>query len=605
MHLLQIHEPGETPAPHEGEGAPSIGIDLGTTHSAAAVSIDGRPVMLRDAHGSALLPSAVHYSGNGKIIVGEAAKKARSEGSLDAVTSIKRLMGRGKEDIAPVLGEMPYAFAEDSGMARLMLGGKPRTPVEISAEILKTLKATADAALDADIRQAVITVPAYFDDAARTATKDAARLAGLEVLRLLNEPTAAALAYGLQSGAEGIYAIYDFGGGTFDISLLKLTQGVFQVLSTGGDTQLGGDDIDHAVAESLAPRTDKRGAALLALARRLKEDLSESHNANVEGVELTREQMDALALPFIEKTLAACAQAMADADLKKEDIQGVVLVGGSTRMPLVRKKVEGFFGKTPLTDMNPDEIVAMGAAIQAEGLTQGSDNLLLDVVPLSLGLETMGGLTEKLIHRNTAIPTEASQEFTTWADGQTGMQIHVLQGEREMVEQNRSLARFELKGIPPLPAGIARVKVTFRVDADGLLTVEAQEERTGERQQVEVKPSYGLPAEEIERMLLESMQHAREDIAARLAREAKVEAERAIQELQSAMAQDGELLNPQERRLIELQIGYLREAAREQDRERIDVEMQQLAQTANPFAERRMNKAIATALTGTHVDKVS
>lgn len=575
MQFLQLHEPGETPIPHADEATPAVGIDLGTTHSVVAFSEHGKVEVLRNTHGHALIPSVVEYVGD-KPVVGHPAREARSKGSSTAIASIKRRMGQAGE--------------------RLEIAGKSLSPVEISADILREMRAIAERALGREVRDAVITVPAYFDDAARTATRDAGRLAGLNVLRLVAEPTAAALAYGLDKNAEGIYAIYDLGGGTFDISLLKLEQRVFQVLATGGDTQLGGDDFDALVAT----RRGGSGGAALSAARALKETLSEKESA--EG--FTRAEFEALIAPLVERTLGICKQALFDARLEPRDISGVVLVGGSTRVPLVRKKVEALFGKPPLSDINPDEVVAYGAALQAEALTHGSSNLLLDVVPLSLGLETMGGLVEKLIPRNTPIPVAVSQEFTTFQDAQAGMQFHITQGEREMAVQNRSLAKFELSGIPALPAGIARVKVTFAVDADGLLSVTAQEKTTGAQQRVDVKPSYGLPPEEIERMLLESMKHAREDISERLLAEAKVEAERNIAELHSAMKADGDLLSEAERKLIDSQTAYLREAIREGDRDRIDVEAQQLGRVTQAFAEKRMDRAIQAALKGSHVDSL-
>jgi molecular chaperone HscA len=599
MNLLQIHEPGQTPLPHEGGVA--IGIDLGTTHSVVAVAEQSVATVLRDICGGALVPSVVYYGKNGAE-VGKAARAKLQEGERNVVASVKRLMGRSRKD-ADSLGFGPMLAAGDEGMVRLKVGGRVLTPVEISADILRHVKHLAELSLGKEVTQAVITVPAYFDDAARQATRDAAKLAGLETLRLINEPTAAALAYGLDSGAEGIYAVYDLGGGTFDISILRLEKGVFQVLATGGDIALGGDDFDKAIVESFGlPVTN----VLLAQARSVKEQLSNAAQAD-DGVEfgkyfVTREAIEIHMKHPIERTLAICASALEDAKLSVKDIKGVVLVGGSTRAPYVRQEVGHFFGQTPLADINPDEVVAVGAAIQAEGLTRGSDNLLLDVVPLSLGLETMGGLVEKIIHRNTPIPVAARQSFTTYKDGQDGMIIHVVQGEREMVDQNRSLARFELGGIPQLPAGIARIEVQFAVDADGLLSVSAREEMTGVEQSVSVKPSWGLGEGEIERMLLESMEHAKEDITGRLLREAAVEAERSIEEVKSALARDGGLLETGEEAAILTQMRVLREAAGGADRDRIDAEMERLATVTRPFAERRMDKAIASALKGAHID---
>lgn len=601
MNLLQIHEPGQTPLPHTGVRA--IGIDLGTTHTVAAVADAGRAEVIRDAEGNALLPSVVHYGAAG-VEVGESACERLRAGEEGVIASVKRRMHTAAE--------------------RIKAAGREVTPVEVSAEILRAIKRRAEEALGGEVRQAVITVPAYFDDAARTATKHAAALAGIEVLRLLSEPTAAALAYGLESGAEGIYAVYDLGGGTFDISLLKLEKGVFQVLATGGDTQLGGDDFDRAVAEHLG--LSENGSAL-AKARELKETLSEQGEVSLRAQRsnqahtlkeldclvasasrndevFTRAQFETLVAPLVDRTITICRRVLRDAKLSPEQVKGVVLVGGSTRVPLVRAMVEECFGKPPLSGVNPDEVVAVGAALQAGALTQGSDTLLLDVVPLSLGLETMGGLTEKLIYRNTPIPTSAAQEFTTWQDGQTGMQIHAVQGEREMVADNRSLARFELKDIPPLPAGIARVRVSFTVDADGLLTVSAEEVTTGAHQAVEVRPSFGLSEEEMEYMLLESMERAKDDIMGRLLAEARVEAERTIIEIESAMAADGDLLSDPERQLIASQVSYLREAAKEGDRERIDMEMQQLAMAGQAFAERRMDRAVASVLKGQRIENI-
>lgn len=571
-HLLQIHEPGQTPLPHDGDDT-AVGIDLGTTHSVVAYAHESKPEVLRNIHGHALVPSVVYYDEQDVAHVGYQAKTEWEKGNPRAVSSIKRRMGEAA---------MPVHLG--------------RTPVEISAAILREMKQVAERALGKNVSRAVITVPAYFDDTARTATRDAAHLAGLEVLRLINEPTAAALAYGLENGVEGVYAIYDLGGGTFDISLLKLEQGVFQVLATAGDTALGGDDMD-AVINSIIP-SPLRGEGHV---RTIKERLSAEEV--VEGV--TRAEYEKHISPLVERTIDICKRALADAGLKPADIRGVVLVGGATRTPLVRKCVADFFGKPLLTDMNPDEVVALGAAIQAEALTKGSDHLLLDVVPLSLGLETMGGLTEKLIQRNSPIPCSITQEFTTYQDGQQGMQIHVVQGEREMVADNRSLARFELKDIPPLPAGIARVAVTFAVDADGLLTVSAEEKITGIKQRIEVKPSYGLDEEAMKRMLLESMEYAKDDIMARLLQEAKIEAERSIIEIESAMKQDAGLLDQHEKKLILAQIGYVREAIAENDRERIDLEVQQLGRIAQNFAERRMNHAIGLALSGKHISEAS
>ncbi len=615
MNLLQIYEPNQTPMPHSNVVA--IGIDLGTTHSVVAVASDGNAEIIHNIHGHALVPSVVYYAPDGSVEVGYSAKARGDRGEKNVVSSIKRLMGRGTADIKKILDNSPYDIVENNlGMVRIKAGGRELTPVEISADILKHLKANAEKAIGKEVSKAVITVPAYFDDAARTATKDAAKLAGLEVLRLVNEPTAAALAYGLDKGVEGIYAIYDLGGGTFDISLLKLEQGVFQVLATGGDTELGGDDFDQAIAawllgevgnNKLSLASEEVGS-LVAVAREAKHKLTSENKVDIsyggKTITLSRDDFEGIIYPYVEKTINVCEQALEDANLTIGDIKGIVMVGGSTRVPLVLKEVKEFFGKEPLTDVNPDEVVAIGAALQAQGLTEGSNNLLLDVIPLSLGLETMGGLTEKLIYRNTPIPVSVAQEFTTYQDGQDGMKIHVVQGEREMAAHNRSLANFELTGIPPLPAGIARVNVTFVVDADGLLTVSAEEKTTGKKQIINVKPSYGIEPEQMEKMLLDSMENAKRDITERLLVEARVDANRSIVELDSALKQDGDLLLEGEWRKIERQVAVLRNAIAGDDRDYIDVELQELGRIAQPFAERRMDRAINSALKGVKVEDV-
>ena len=613
--LMQIYEPGQTPLPHEDTVA--IGIDLGTTHSVVAIASSAKAEPILDAHGRAIIPSIVHYTSHGTV-VGHEARRAYGEGEAGVVASIKRLMGKSAADVETIAGQEAYALDHSqSGMVRVKVNDKSVTPVEVSAEILKHLRDVACEALGRDVTQAVITVPAYFDDAARAATKDAARIAGLEVLRLINEPTAAALAYGLDAKAQGIFAIYDFGGGTFDISILKLEDGVFQVLSTAGDTHLGGDDGDQLIAAKLIAKANLADGALnaaamgelLALCRTAKEKLSSEAQTVIhwEGSTLTISQpeLEAWMAPLIARTIARCEAALADAELTREAVTGVVLVGGSTRMPLVKREVANFFGTTPLDSLDPDLVVALGAAIQAEALTKGADHLLLDVIPLSLGLETMGGIVEKIIHRNTPIPVAVAQEFTTYQDGQTAMKIHVLQGEREKAEHCRSLANFTLKNIPPMVAGAARIRVSFSIDADGLLTVSATELTTGTEQQVAVTPSYGLAFEEIERMVSAGMENARADILERLLIEARVDAERVLGDVANAIKLDAALLKQGEQAMIEAQVKRVRDMIAGTSRERIDHEVHELNAMVGPFAERRMNKAIAQALAGRNVDEVN
>jgi molecular chaperone HscA len=624
VHLLDIHEPGETPRPHQNDVA-AVGIDLGTTNSLVAVSTHEKPEIVRGVEGATLLPSVVAYLEDGRTLVGGEARSNLLEDPDSVVSSIKRLMGRGAEDVKTLAGNLPYDLepAKEGGLVRVRVGGRSRTPVEISGHILSALRHRAERALGHDVEQAVVTVPAYFDDAARSATKDAARLAGLEVLRLVNEPTAAALAYGLDNEAEGVYAIYDLGGGTFDISVLKMQKGVFQVLATGGDAALGGDDFDHAVAEHLlAERAKELGEAelnigevkrALATARLAKECLSsQSEGKWVLDVDdqlshhtLTVETFENLIDAMVERTTDVCKSVLADAEVTPAQVKGIVLVGGSTRVPLVRRRVEEMFGKAPLTGIDPDHVVALGAALQAEALTRGSDTLLLDVTPLSLGIETMGSLVEKVIPRNTSIPVSKAQEFTTYEDGQTAMSIQVLQGEREMAGDNRSLAHFELQGIPPMAAGAARIRVTFTVDADGLLTVSAKEATTGIEQVVEVKPSYGLSDDEMATMLREAMKHGREDMAWRMVAESRVEAERIAGAVRAAMASDGDLLNDKETHVLETALAGVATAVEGDDREAIETASKDLDAASQDLAARRMERGIETALKGAEVDDLA
>ncbi len=625
MSLLEIHEPGETPLPHAGEASLAVGIDLGTTNSVVAIARDGVPAALHDDTGKALVPSVVAYPDAGGVLVGEEARLLMAREPRNAVASIKRLMGRGAADLHTVAGVLPYEIEPGSGqtdMVKLRIGGKARSPVEISAEILKALRGRAEAALDKPVERAVITVPAYFDDAARTATRDAARVAGLEVLRLVNEPTAAALAYGLDKGSEGLYAVYDLGGGTFDFSLLRLEKGVFQVLATGGDTALGGDDFDRAIAERMLAERRKDGVAdqvdeaavktALALARQMKEQLSErdqtSGRLELAGTpsfhSLGRAEFEAMITKYISRTLDIATNVLADAGMSASDVQGVVLVGGSTRLPLVRAEVAGMIGKPALTDIDPDEVVALGAALQAEALTGGGDTLLLDITPLSLGLETMGGIVEKVVPRNTPIPVQLAQEFTTYQDGQTAMVIHVVQGEREMVADCRSLARFELSGIPPMTAGAARIRVSFAVDADGLLAVSAEERTTGVAQRIEVKPSYGLSHDDMADMLYDSLEHAEADVTQRLLVEARVEARRNLLALDAALAKDGGLLAADECAALDAGRAHLEAAIAGEDRDAINAAAEALESLSKPFAERRMDRGIREALAGLSVGEL-
>ncbi len=624
MALLQISEPGKSTAPHQHRLA--AGIDLGTTNSLVASVRSGKAETLPDAAGRHLLPSVVRYRAGGPPEVGEAALAAATEDPRNTIVSVKRFMGRGLEDIRAQHGDrLHYAFEEgEGGVPRIRTDAGPVSPVEVSAEILRVLRERAEATLGGELEGVVITVPAYFDDAQRQATKDAARLAGLKVLRLLNEPTAAAVAYGLDRRAEGVVAIFDFGGGTFDISLLRLNKGVFEVMATAGDTALGGDDIDRLLADWIRDRAGldadtahRRHRELMRAARAAKEALTEADEAPVaidaDGESwqgrITREEFERLIAPVVSRTLAPCRRVLRDAGIDAADIDEVVMVGGSTRIPLVRRRVGEFFGREPLVDIDPDKVVAVGAALQADvlvGNKSGDDMLLLDVIPLSLGLETMGGLVEKIIPRNTTIPVARAQEFTTFKDGQTAMSIHVVQGERELVDDCRSLARFALRGIPPMVAGAARIRVTFQVDADGLLSVTAREETTGVEAGVEVKPSYGLSDAEIERMLRDSLDHAEEDVAARALREQQVEGRRMLEALDAALAEDGErLLSAEERRVIDEAARVLRETLDGDDHRAIKRAIEALDAASADFAARRMDTSIRQALAGHRLEEFS
>ena len=619
MVLLQISEPGQSPQPHQRKHA--VGIDLGTTNSLVSAVRSGMPETLADSQNRHLLPSVVHYSEQGASALGYEAMDFNISDPLNTISSVKRLLGRGVDDLVMLGDQLPYDFVEiDGGMPKINTVSGPVSPIQVSAEILRALVNRAEESLDTMLDGAVITVPAYFDEAQRQATKDAATLAGIKVLRLLNEPTAAAIAYGLDEAAEGVIAVYDLGGGTFDISILRLSRGVFEVLATGGDSALGGDDFDHAIAQWLrdeigmsASLNPMEQRILLETARAAKEELTESDQVDIEVLDwhgvLSRQVMNSLIDELVTKTIRSCRRALRDANVSISQIDNVVLVGGSTRALLVREKVANFFGMQPMCNLDPDRVVAMGAAVQADilvGNKSGDEMLLLDVIPLSLGIETMGGLTEKIIHRNTTIPVAKAQEFTTFKDGQTAMAIHVLQGERELVDDCRSLTRFELRGIPPMVAGAAQIRVTYQVDADGLLNVTARELTSNVESRIEVKPSYGLAEDEITQMLQDSFSYARDDMQARALREQQVEADRMVEDLLAALAKDGaELLDEDEIQCLQLSLKELQQVRESTSEHRVLArQIEAVGKMSESFAARRMDASIKSALRGQSLDEI-